>query len=163
MTDTMTPKMREAFFTIKNAIDTMLRSEVEYAGARYNTPRHKVIMRTDTIALQPVEGDSDDVFVKWDMKNNPYVTLAFTPLARVAPTVITAERLAELMDNLVLMGFVPDDVDIHFSPYNLTGRSNAGALNLVVIFNSAVYGEEAASVEVAEPVYASNDPMSFLT
>ncbi|MEV8220231.1 hypothetical protein AB0O65_10775 [Microbacterium sp. NPDC077391] len=154
-----TTQLRATLKPIKKAIPTFFKTSVIDEAGRWFIPTHKIVMRvTDEF---PTYGDEDltaEEELKEAMLRNPYVTISFTNLSRVAPETVNADTLSEFITYLYENGFVPHDVEVALSPYNFS-------LNVVVVFDVEVYGEEPqpqAETPSIKPPRRIN-PLDYLT
>ena len=151
---------------IKKAIPTFFKSSVTAeAGDRWIFPSHKIVMRVSDDFDDYSEAETEAESVAEAMLRNPYVTISFTKLARLAPESVNEQTLREFITYLFENGFAPDDVQVALSPYNLSTRTQAGALNLVVIFDVAVYGQEEAHTasDATNDAPRKVNPLDYLT
>ena len=118
----------------------------ETQSKKFFVPTHHVKM---TVSIQEAWLEADETRsatrltpLMQEIKHNPSISVNFSSLAKRLPSVFNAETLNEFAAHLVENGLVPEDVTVALSPYNGTGRSGGGALNLIFIFPVEVYGVE---------------------
>ena len=161
-----TTQLRATLKPIKKAIPTFFKTRVIDEAGRWFIPTHKIVMRvTNEFSTYGDDDLTPEEELKEAMLRNPYVTISFTDLSRVAPETVNADTLREFVSYLYEGGFAPDDVQIALSPYNLSENTQAGALNLVVVFDVELYGEEPqtqADTPSTKPPRRIN-PLDYLT
>ena len=165
-----TAQIKTTFKPIKKHINATLRPKVIEEFGRFSYPPHKIVMRTTKEFITPPDDDAtDDVKTAYAMQVNPYISVDFTALSHQASQAVNYETLKDLIEELHEFGFIPDDVTVAFSPYNLSGKSRAGTQRIVFIFDEAVYGAESEPVSTPvktppPPVIGHRpNPMDYLT
>jgi len=133
---------------IKEAIKNYFGDALSQAGQSrtFHLPPHHVNM---AVSIQEAWLEADEARsatrltpLMQEIKHNPSISVNFSSLEKRLPSVFNAETLNEFAAYLVENGLVPEDVTVALSPYNDTGRSGEGALNLIIIFPVEVYGVE---------------------
>lgn len=158
-----TTQLKHALKPIKKAIPAYFKEDVLAEAGVWHIPTHKIVMRvTDEFETYNDEDEyeptADEQLIE-SMKRNPYVAFAFTKLSHTAPETVNVETVSEFITHLYDHGFVPDDVQVALSPYNLSSRTAAGTLTVVAVFDVEVYGTEETQQGTPKRV----DPRDYLT